>query len=72
MSSVKENSEQGNDDRWMRRALELARCGFGHVEPNPMVGCVLVKEGRSIGEGREAKSGRQPTIGVLKVSVGVL
>ena len=57
MSSVKENSEQGNDDRWMRRALELARRGFGYVEPNPMVGCVLVKEGRSIGEGWHRKYG---------------
>ncbi|MBI5866291.1 MAG: bifunctional diaminohydroxyphosphoribosylaminopyrimidine deaminase/5-amino-6-(5-phosphoribosylamino)uracil reductase RibD [Planctomycetes bacterium] len=35
----------------MRRALALARRGAGLVEPNPMVGCVLVKSGRVIGEG---------------------
>lgn len=35
----------------MRRALELARKGLGRVEPNPAVGCVLVKGGRLIGEG---------------------
>lgn len=35
----------------MRRALELAVKGRGLVEPNPMVGCVLVKGGRVVGEG---------------------
>ncbi|HOQ04960.1 MAG TPA: bifunctional diaminohydroxyphosphoribosylaminopyrimidine deaminase/5-amino-6-(5-phosphoribosylamino)uracil reductase RibD [Anaerohalosphaeraceae bacterium] len=35
----------------MRRALELARQGLGRVEPNPAVGCVIVKDGRLIGEG---------------------
>lgn len=31
-----------NDERWMGRAIELAKRGEGFVEPNPMVGCVLV------------------------------
>jgi diaminohydroxyphosphoribosylaminopyrimidine deaminase/5-amino-6-(5-phosphoribosylamino)uracil reductase len=35
----------------MRRALSLARRGQGRVEPNPMVGCVIVRRGRIIGEG---------------------
>lgn len=35
----------------MFRALELAAQGQGAVEPNPMVGCVLVKDGVAIGEG---------------------
>jgi diaminohydroxyphosphoribosylaminopyrimidine deaminase / 5-amino-6-(5-phosphoribosylamino)uracil reductase len=39
------------DDKWMRRALALARKGKGRVHPNPMVGAVLVKNGRLIGEG---------------------
>ena len=32
-------------------ALELARRGLGNVEPNPMVGCVIVKDGAIIGRG---------------------
>ncbi|RIK62035.1 MAG: bifunctional diaminohydroxyphosphoribosylaminopyrimidine deaminase/5-amino-6-(5-phosphoribosylamino)uracil reductase RibD [Planctomycetota bacterium] len=39
------------ETRYMRRALALARRGEGRVEPNPMVGCVLVKGGRIVGEG---------------------
>jgi diaminohydroxyphosphoribosylaminopyrimidine deaminase/5-amino-6-(5-phosphoribosylamino)uracil reductase len=36
---------------FMRRALSLAARGRGRVEPNPMAGCVLVKEGKIVGEG---------------------
>jgi len=36
---------------YMRRAMELAKRGAGHANPNPMVGCVVVKDGRIIGEG---------------------
>lgn len=36
---------------YMRRCLELAKLGAGHVAPNPMVGSVLVYEDRIIGEG---------------------
>lgn len=39
------------DQSFMHRALELARRGMGRVEPNPMVGCVLVRARRIIGEG---------------------
>ncbi len=39
------------DIAYMRQALALARRGAGHTRPNPMVGAVLVKEGRVIGEG---------------------
>ena len=35
----------------MRRALELAARGWGRVSPNPLVGCVLVRDGRAVGEG---------------------
>ena len=38
-------------EAFMSRALELARQGRGKVSPNPMVGCVLVKNGEIIGEG---------------------
>lgn len=44
-------------EEYMRRALELARRGEGHVSPNPMVGCVIVKDGRIISEGYHEKVG---------------
>lgn len=39
------------DRKYMARALELAVRGMGHTRPNPMVGAVIVKDGRVIGEG---------------------
>lgn len=42
---------------WMRRALRLAERGCGYVNPNPMVGCVIVKENRAIGEGWHERCG---------------
>jgi len=41
----------------MRRALELARRGWGTTHPNPMVGCVLVEEGRVTAEGFHERDG---------------
>ncbi len=41
----------------MRRAIQLARRGQGHVEPNPMVGCVIVKGHRVVGEGHHRRFG---------------
>ena len=35
----------------MKRAIELARNGVGKVNPNPLVGAVIVKDGKIIGEG---------------------
>lgn len=43
------------DRQWMRRALRLAVKGF--TPPNPMVGCVLVKDGIVVGEGYHPKAG---------------
>jgi len=42
----------------MHRCLQLAKLGAGHVAPNPMVGAVLVHEGRIIGEGFHEKYGQ--------------
>ena len=39
------------DQHWMHRALDLARKGLGHVEPNPLVGCVLVKNQELVASG---------------------
>jgi diaminohydroxyphosphoribosylaminopyrimidine deaminase / 5-amino-6-(5-phosphoribosylamino)uracil reductase len=41
----------------MLRALELAQLGVGSVSPNPRVGCVIVADGRIIGEGWHQKYG---------------
>lgn len=41
----------------MRAALGLATRGRGHVEPNPMVGCVIARDGRAIGEGFHERFG---------------
>jgi len=45
------------DIRFMTRALALAAKGLGWVEPNPMVGCVIVKNNRIIAEGFHQKFG---------------
>jgi diaminohydroxyphosphoribosylaminopyrimidine deaminase / 5-amino-6-(5-phosphoribosylamino)uracil reductase len=45
------------DDRFMRRALELAERGWGAVHPNPLVGAVLVRDGHVVGEGWHARFG---------------
>ena len=39
------------EEKYMRRAIELAKKGSGHVSPNPLVGAVIVKDGEIIGEG---------------------
>lgn len=46
-----------NDERFMRRALELAIKAMGRTSPNPMVGCVIVKDEQIIGEGYHLKAG---------------
>src|SRR3954447_12161110 len=47
-----------SDQTFMRRAIALAARGRGAVEPNPMVGCVIVRDGRIIGEGYHRKFGQ--------------
>jgi diaminohydroxyphosphoribosylaminopyrimidine deaminase/5-amino-6-(5-phosphoribosylamino)uracil reductase len=48
--------EAREDAQWMRRALRLAERGF--TPPNPMVGCVLVKDGVAVGEGWHPVAGQ--------------
>ena len=45
------------DATYMGRALDLARQGLGYVEPNPMVGAVVVRDGTAVGEGYHARFG---------------
>ena len=45
------------DTDYMRLALDLAKRGLGWTAPNPMVGAVIVKEGRVIGQGWHARCG---------------
>jgi diaminohydroxyphosphoribosylaminopyrimidine deaminase/5-amino-6-(5-phosphoribosylamino)uracil reductase len=45
------------DDRYMQKALELARQGIGLASPNPCVGAVLVKEGEIVGFGSHTYEG---------------
>jgi diaminohydroxyphosphoribosylaminopyrimidine deaminase/5-amino-6-(5-phosphoribosylamino)uracil reductase len=45
------------DTEFLHRAIRLAMKGRGRVEPNPMVGCVIVKDGRVIGEGYHGRFG---------------
>ena len=45
------------DEFYMQRCLQLARCGAGSTSPNPMVGAVIVCDGRIIGEGYHIRAG---------------
>ena len=55
--SKEERKSMEDKIRYMRRALELAAQGVGYVNPNPMVGCVVVKDGRIIAEGYHHRCG---------------
>ena len=46
-----------NDDLYIRRCFELARKGIGKVSPNPLVGAVIVKSGKVLGEGYHERYG---------------
>ncbi len=46
-----------DDEKWMKRVLRLAEAGRGKTSPNPVVGALLVKRGKVLGEGYHAKMG---------------
>ncbi len=48
---------QSPDETYMAETIELAWGGLGRVEPNPMVGCVIVRDGQVIGRGCHEKFG---------------
>lgn len=47
------------DQSWMQLALALAKRGLGRVSPNPMVGCVIVRNGQKIAQGWHARVGAE-------------
>lgn len=49
--------QENLDEQMMRRAIELARNATGRTSPNPLVGAVVVREGRIVAEGWHRKAG---------------
>ncbi|MDP6935454.1 MAG: bifunctional diaminohydroxyphosphoribosylaminopyrimidine deaminase/5-amino-6-(5-phosphoribosylamino)uracil reductase RibD, partial [Myxococcota bacterium] len=47
-----------SDSLWMQRAIDLASQGRGRTAPNPMVGAVVVREGRCLGSGWHRAAGQ--------------
>jgi len=45
------------DERYLKRALQLAERARGHTHPNPLVGAVVVKDGQIVGEGYHPRAG---------------
>jgi diaminohydroxyphosphoribosylaminopyrimidine deaminase/5-amino-6-(5-phosphoribosylamino)uracil reductase len=59
------------DEVWMRRALALAEQGRGAVEPNPLVGAVVVRDGALVGEGfHQRYGGPHAEVGALAAAGG--
>ena len=54
---MKNITDMEQDRQYMKMALELAQKGMGFTAPNPMVGAVIVKNGRVIGQGYHRKYG---------------
>ncbi len=50
-------ASRATDERLMQRALELAARGAGETNPNPLVGCVVARAGRILGEGFHHRAG---------------
>jgi diaminohydroxyphosphoribosylaminopyrimidine deaminase / 5-amino-6-(5-phosphoribosylamino)uracil reductase len=59
LKAYKKNSmvQEEQDAFYMARAIHLAKKGLTTTDPNPRVGCVLVKDGRIIGEGWHKRAG---------------
>jgi diaminohydroxyphosphoribosylaminopyrimidine deaminase/5-amino-6-(5-phosphoribosylamino)uracil reductase len=56
-NNVNEPTYMAEDEKWMKLALHLAEKGRGRTSPNPMVGAVLVKNNKVVGEGYHSKAG---------------
>jgi len=58
------------DRLYMRRALTLARMQLGRTAPNPAVGCVIVLDGKVVGEGATGDGGRPHAEEIALAEVG--
>lgn len=56
-SAIMSHPEHAPHEPFMRRALELARRAWGDTHPNPMVGALIVEDGRVVAEGWHKKAG---------------
>jgi diaminohydroxyphosphoribosylaminopyrimidine deaminase/5-amino-6-(5-phosphoribosylamino)uracil reductase len=65
-------AEQEPDEAWMARAVALAEGGRGTASPNPMVGAVLVRDGRVVGEGFHRAAGLAHAEAVALAAAGEL
>src|SRR5205823_12318406 len=63
-------STAAHDESIMRRALELARQGWGQTAPNPMVGAAVVRDGAIVGDGSHARSGEPHAAAIARRSAG--
>ncbi|MBM7404980.1 bifunctional diaminohydroxyphosphoribosylaminopyrimidine deaminase/5-amino-6-(5-phosphoribosylamino)uracil reductase RibD [Sphingomonas molluscorum] len=59
-----------DDVRWMGEAVALAERSRGQTAPNPNVGCVIVAEGRVVGQGRTQPGGRPHAEAVALAEAG--
>ena len=57
-SVVAADGDEYDDGFYIRRCVEIARTAIGCTSPNPMVGCVIVKDGKIVGEGFHPKAGQ--------------
>lgn len=55
---MKFDSKSQEDNYYMKKALELAKLGIGAVNPNPLVGCIIVKNNKIIGQGYHMEYGQ--------------
>jgi diaminohydroxyphosphoribosylaminopyrimidine deaminase/5-amino-6-(5-phosphoribosylamino)uracil reductase len=64
------HGESVTDEAAMSRALELAERGWGQVQPNPLVGAVIVRDGVIVAEGFHAKYGDRHAEAVALAAAG--
>ena len=57
MPDLSDTSFTPDDFNYMQRAIELAKKGHYTTSPNPRVGCVIVKDGKLVGEGYHKRAG---------------